>query len=510
MLKLKGGKRKVLKMAQKQYIKHLYENEEKSLREIARIMDVSFQTVKKYAYETNWNEEHRPNVEAGRYPLLGPYIATIDQWLEDDRRAPRKQRHTATRIHARLVEECGFEGQYSCVKKYVRKKRYLMRQEEGGFLPLSQPMGNAQVDFGKMAYMDGRGKQRDGYALTVSFPYSNHALTQVFPSQNQECLLEGMKRIFAHIGGVPVRLRADNMVTAVAQILQEGERELTEGFTRFMLHYRFQAEFCNPASGNEKGNVENKVGYSRRNFFVPIPAIEDFGAYNAELFERCEKDAEREHYKRHVPIRELWEEEKQKLLYLPEYEYEVYRYEAVRVNKYGCAVIETNSYGLSPGLAGRTAQARIYFDRVDLYYEHALLKSYPRCYGRDTEVLDWTQYLGTLCRKPGAVEHTRFFSQLPKLWQAHLLAAKGKERKSALMLLRDIVEDGNGSLCDDTLALAQECGRTDPDSLRQCYYMIARREYRPQPLTLTVSTPELHYDPNLSAYDNLTGGDGHV
>jgi transposase len=510
MLKSKGGNRKVLKMAQKQYIKHLYENGEKSLREISRIMDLSFQTVKKYAYEENWNQAHLPNVEPSNHPLLGPYIETIDKWLEEDRRAPRKQRHTASRIHARLQEECGYPGKYSGVKKYVRKKQYLMRQQEAGFLPLAQPMGNAQVDFGKMVYHDSLGREKDGYALTISFPYSNHALTQVFPSQNQECLLEGMKRIFERIGGVPVKLKADNMTTAVAQVLEGKERILSDGFARFMLHYRFQAEFCNPASGNEKGNVENKVGYSRRNFFVPVPVIEDFDAYNLELFERCEKDAEREHYKKHVLICELWEEEKQKLLYLPEYEYEVYRYETARLNKYGCAVIETNSYGLSPELAGQTVQAKIYFDRVELFYDHTLLKVYPRCYERDTEVLDWTQYVGTLCKKPHAVEHTRFFHQLPKLWQEHLLATGGKERKSALMLLSEIVRDGNAALCDDTLALAVECGRTDTDSLRQCYYMIAKREYRPQPLTLTAAAPALNYNPNLTAYDGLTGGARNV
>ena len=493
-------------MAQKQYIKHLYEEEGKSLREISRIMDLSFQTVRKYAYEDNWNQDHLPNVEPSHHPLLGPYIEVIDRWLEEDRRAPRKQRHTASRIHARLRDEYGFSGKYSCVKKYVRKKRYLMSQQDAGYLPLAQPMGNAQVDFGKFVYTDGQDRENDGYALTISFPYSNHALTQVFPSQNQECLLEGMKRIFNRIGGVPVKLKADNMTTAVAQVLKGTERILSDGFARFMLHYRFQAEFCNPASGNEKGNVENKVGYSRRNFFVPIPVIEDFDIYNAELFERCEKDADREHYKKHVPIRELWEEEKQKLLYLPEYEYEVFRYESARLNKYGCAVIETNSYGLSPELSGQTVQAKIRFDRVEFFYDHTPLKVYPRCYGRDTEVLDWTQYVGTLCKKPHAVEHTRFFHQLPKLWQAHLLSTQGKERKGALLLLSEIVRDGNAKLCDDTLVMAGECGRTDADSLRQCYYMIAKREYRPQPLRLASSVPLLNYDPSLTAYDGLTGG----
>lgn len=110
----------------------------------------------------------------------------------------------------------------------------------------------------------------------MSFPYSDKAYAQVFPSQNQECLLIGMRRIFEYIGGVPARIRFDNMSTAVAQVLEGTERKLTDGFTRFMLHYRFQADFCNPASGNEKGNVENKVGYIRRNALVPIPTIISF------------------------------------------------------------------------------------------------------------------------------------------------------------------------------------------------------------------------------------------
>jgi len=180
--------------------------------------------------------------------------------------------------------------------------------------------------------------------------------------------------------------------------------------------------------------------------------------------------------------------------------------ESVRLNKYGYATIETNNYGLSPELAGQTAQAKIFFDRIELFYEHTLLKVYARSYGRCKEILDWTQYLGTLCKKPGAVEHTRFFNQLPKLWREHLKNTRGKERKSALLLLREIVEDGNAGLCDEAITLAGECGRTDSDSLRQCYYMISKKEYHPQPLILSSDTPTLNYIPQLSAYDSLTGG----
>ena len=377
-------------------------------------------------------------------------------------------------------------------------------------MQLAQPCGHGQVDFGESLYYDAQGKERKGYALTVSFPQSNKGYTQFFPSQNQECLLEGLKRVFERIGGVPLRLRFDNLSTAVAKVLEGGERELTEGFRRFMLHYRFRADFCNPASGNEKGNVENKVGYSRRNAFVPVPTVTSFEAFNEWLWDWCEKDSQRLHYKYKIPIQELWEADRESLLKLPEYPFPVFRYEALSVNKYGFAVIDTNKYGLAPTLAGKTVQAKIFFDHVEFYYDHHPVGRYRRSYGRDEELYDWTQYVGTLLKKPGAVEHTRFFKQLPQQWQELLAQSRGQERKGALRLLDEIVRDGNAPLCEDALSMAAENGRTDPDSIRQCYYMIAKKEFRPKPLELRASTPKLRYDPNLTAYDGLTGGASHA
>ena len=94
------------------------------------------------------------------------------------------------------------------------------------------------------------------------------------------------------------------------------------------------------------------------------------------------------------------------------------------------------------------------------------------------------------------------------MWKEHLAKTFGQERKSALQLLEEIVSDGNTALCNDTIQLALENGRTDTDSLRQCYYMISRREYRPVPLKLDAA-PVMVYDPNLSVYDSLTGGEEH-
>jgi len=516
-------------MAEINYIKHLYEIEGKSLRAIARETGIDFRTVQKYVRMDNFNVERLPKAKAENHPILGPYIATINEWLEQDVKEPRNQRHTIQQIHKRLQRELGFKGSYSCVKRYVNKKKFLMKSKQDGFLPLAQPIAHAQIDFGKFKYYDEFGIGQKGYYLVITFPYSNTGWIQVFPSENQECLLEGMKRIFAHIGGVPVKIKADNMSTAVAQILSSkgdspksfgsvsGSKEhittqnskgriLTDGFIRFKLHYRFEAEFCNPGSAHEKGNVENKVGYTRRNMLVPVPTIDDFEAFNEELLIRCDNDHNRIHYRHGVLISELWQEEKKHLLTLPPHEYHVFRYETLRVNKYGFVTIDTNKYGLSPAFSRKTVQAKIYHNKVELYHDHALLKTFARSYGKNKEVMDWKQYIPTLIHKPGAIEHTRFYNQIPKLWQEHLRQTQGKERKTALMVLNEIIGDGNEEFCDEVLSFARECGRTDADSIRQCYYIVCKMENHPKPVVLDLDIPTINYQPSLLVYDGLMGG----
>jgi transposase len=499
----------VITMAQAQYIKHLWENEEKSLREIAKITDLNFRTVQKYAKRDDWTED-TPPVSEPKYPVLQDYLPIIDEWLEGDLKEPRKQRHTAQRIYNRLVKEHGFQGSYSSVRRYVQKKKAKLRQKLAGYLPLLHPPCHAQIDFGEFKYLDAHGVAGTANHLTISFPYSNVGFTQVFKGQNQECLLEGMKRIFNYIGGVPIRIKADNMTTAVVKVLKDGERELSEGFARFKLHYRFEADFCNPSSGNEKGNVENKVGYSRRNFFVPVPVIEDFDAFNEQLWKLCEEDMNRPHYIMQTSQRELWEEECKNLLTLPPNEYKVFRYEAVNINNYGFVSVDKNKYGISPELCRKTAYVKIFHDKIEIYYEHDLLKTYGRSYGVNEEITDWRQYVGLLCKKPGAVEHTRFFDQLPKLWREHLKDTQGKERKTALMLLYEIVQDGNAEMSDILLQLAKTYGRSDAESIRQCYYNLTNERKTPEPITFSISTPVLGYNPSLTPYDGLMGKGGVV
>jgi len=495
----------VLNMTHIEYIKDLYEKEGLSLREIARMTKRDFRTVQKYAYRENWNPPVDVKMEAEDYPVLGAHIETINKWLEQDKSEPRKQRHTIQRIYDRLRKEHSYTGSYSTVKRYVARKKAKDKKISEGYLPIAQPPGHAQVDFGQFKYYNGLENACTGYELVVTFPYSNAGWMQVFPSENQECLLTGLVRIFNHIGGACTLARLDNMSTAVVEILKGGERVLCDGFIRFKLHYRFGTVFCNPAKGNEKGNVENKVGYVRRNMLVPVPVIADFNGFNRELLKSCDENHARDHYRHGKTINELWEEEKQHLLKLPEYEYSVFRYESLTVNKNGFILIDTVRYGLSPEMAGTIVQAKIYFDTIEVYHDRCLLKGFDRSYEKNGEVSDWREYLGALTKKPGAVPHTRFFGQMPKLWQQYLAESDNRQRKSALLLLMEIVEDGNENLCDEALELARDNGRTDTDSIRQCYYMIAKTEYHPSPLIFSSEPPLADYTPDLAVYDRLFG-----
>jgi hypothetical protein len=151
-------------------------------------------------------------------------------------------------------------------------------------------------------------------------------------------------------------------------------------------------------------------------------------------------------------------------------------------------------------------QVKIFLDKIEVYYDHCLIKILQRSYEKNGEHLDWKDYLPSLVKKPGATEHTRFFNQMPKLWQEYLRSVTGKERKTALLLLSEIVQDGNEVLCDDAIELASEFGVLNNDSIRQCYLFISKPEEHPQPLMLETNPPLLNYSPDLNVYDDLTGG----
>lgn len=220
----------------------------------------------------------------------------------------RKQRHTARRVYARPVEEEGFEGSYSSVQRYVKRWREEHRSDGDGYLELDWSAGVMQVDFGEAVATIGGGDVKV-HCLVATFPHSNMRYVAAMPGENAECVCEGLAQIFDHIGMVPRVLVLDN-ATGAGHRVAWNKVTVVRVFAMFCDHYRLETRFCNPYSGNEKGSVENAVGFLRRNLMVPKPNAESHRQLTRHLLSRCDAIADVDHYRSGRPVRELFDEDR--------------------------------------------------------------------------------------------------------------------------------------------------------------------------------------------------------
>lgn len=266
------------------------------------------------------------------------------------------------------------------VQYYVaQKKKELFQSQQKAYLPLQHPPEEAQADFGHFSYKNNVGEMIDALKLTMSFPCSNNTYCQIFGSENQECLLQGIKNIFEHIGRIPYRIVFDNLSAAVAHMDTDHNRIRTDKFKRFAVHYGFEPFFCNGAAWWEKCYVENKVGYELRNMFVPVPTILDFNQFNKGLFEICEKDAKRNHYVKNVPMKQLFEDDRNAMLPLNKTSFEVYAFESRIADKYAKVSYGNNLYSSSSKYARDTVYIKATSDNVFILNQsYELISEHPR------------------------------------------------------------------------------------------------------------------------------------
>lgn len=487
----------------------MYEIEGISMREIQRRTGYHMDTIKKYVEMDDFNQlkKKRKNKES----KLDPLKPIIDQWLEDDLELPRKYHHTAKRIFERLQEEYPEElnVKQRTVQYYVsQKKKELRSNNSKAYLPLTHPAGEAQVDFGEILYLDGAGERKKGKKLTVAFPQSNGAYFQVFKGENQECLLQGLKNIMEHMLKTPTRMVFDNLSTAVAHIGKGKKRTLTGGFERFMVHYGFEAVFCNPSSGWEKGVVENKVGYERRNMFVPIPTIENFDAFNQELFEIAEQDMNRIHYKKEVLISELFKNDLNAMKKINTVEYNVNKIVSAKSDKYGKVSFDTNLYSTSPKFASKRVKLEVTYNQViPMDDEYNVIITHERIYDENKESMNWLPYIELISKRPNALKYTGFYEDLPKNWKSYLDELPKEEKRNALLTLKKIIENGAMEDAIESLDQALDNGVKDVDSILASYYNLTQQVEKPAPLKLSdlrIQTPSFTID--TSNYDVLLKG----
>ena len=506
--KIQEAIRKVLDLKRQSYLQALSQYEGRSLREIAQDTGHHFNTVKKYVDKEDWNAEYKPRKE--RVSLLEPLKPTIDERIREDLKRGRKYRRTGTKIYNDLHKHKALGkllvvGKQTVINYVSRRKKELCKKTYQTAMFGLHSMCDAQVDFGEVLIVVNNGIEEKWHELVVSFPWSNAGFMQICRYETKECLIEALQRVFEYIGGVPLRILFDNMSSAVVHIEEHGKRKLTEMFMRFTMHHRFKAEFCNPDSPHEKGNVENKVGYLRRNLLLPPPKIENLEEFNRNLLDECMEDLQREHYVKKEQIGELFAAEQEALIPLPRERFRVFALEKVKTDKYSFIHFDNHTYSTSPEyfecemwLEIGTSELRVLNEKYEQVVVH------KRKYGHGIEpVIDFENYIGALSRKPRAFLNSPYFLTLPDAVQTHLKNCPYGDLKQMLLTLVPIIRDGK--IGDAAVVLELSTIRNTDD------FAIAYRALTEGPTTLpAVTTPltpiQQPYLPKLDSYSALIGG----
>ena len=444
-----------------------------------------------------------------RTSILEPLLPVVHQILRDDKKAPRKQRHTAVRIYRRLRDEHGYGGGLTVVKDAVRAWR---GRNAEVFVPLAHRPGEAQADFGEAEVtLDGRPAKVAVFVMTL--PYSDALFCCAFPRECTEAFLEGHVRAFAFFGGVPRRISYDNLKIAVAKIVGSRQRKVTGEFHRLASHHLFEAHFCLVRRPNEKGHVETLVGYARRNFLVPVPCPRDGpGGLNARLEADCRADLARRLRGKPATKAELLAEERAALLPLPAEAFTAARVEQPHADSLSLVRFDTNDYSVPTEFAHGRVTVIGTVDAVRIAVGDRVVAVHRRSWGREGVFYDPVHYLALLERKPGALDFAAplegwelpvCFGVLRRRLEAEL---GGPGTRQYIKVLRLLERAGPGEL-RRAVQRALELGVADADAVR---LILEHRRERPAGLFCLDGRPHLKLVtvpmPDLAAYAGLTAG----
>jgi transposase len=450
-------------------------------------------------------------------PRVGPVAGFIDEILEADRRAPRKQRHTAHRIYVRLRQERpGQPIAEPTVRRYVRERKaalgLLVRET---FVPQSYPWGReAQVDwYEAVADLDDERVKLQVFSMRSMA--SGAAFHRAYRHATQQAFLEAHELAFRYFGGVFRRVRYDNLAAAVKRVLRGSRREETARFVAFRSHWRFASEFCTPAEGHEKGGVESEVGRFRRNHWVPVPRAHDLEDLNRQLLAACQADETRRVDGREPPVGAAMLIERGHLLPLAEDGFDLVEVSFPVVNRLSCVTVKTNAYSV-PVKAGTAVQVKLAAATVEIWHAGQRVARHERCYGRRQEILDLEHYLDVLERKPGALAGSKPLAQwrqlgrwpasYDRLWQAlierHGRPAGTKQMIGLLQLGRTHGQPPLRAAIEAALAL----GCTDGAAVRHLLEARHHARVRPEALAVDQLAALAQFErplPTVGEYDQL-------
>jgi len=490
------------------------------IREIARRTGLSRNTIKKYLragiVEPQFQSLDRPS-------KLDPFAEKLTGWLVTEQRKSRKERRTAKQMHADLVQ-LGFDGSYERVASFVRewkgeRQRATHTTGRGTFVPLVFQPGEAfQFDWSEDWASVG-GERIKLQVAHIKLSHSRAFLVRAYLLQTHEMLFDAHWHGFRVFEGVPSRGIYDNMKTAVDRIGVGKKRDVNARFLSMTSHYVFEPEFCNPAAGWEKGQVEKNVRDARHRLWQVMPAFPDLEALNHWLEERCKVLwAETAHGTLPGSIADIWEAEKAALMQLPT-AFDGFVELSKRVSPTCLITFDRNRYSVPASFANRPASLCIYPERLVIVAEGHVVCMHERVIDRSHQpgrvIYDWRHYLAVVQRKPGALRNGAPFVEMPDAFrklQAQMLRKPGGDREMVDILSLVLHHDEQAVLCAVEMAL--DAGvPTKTHVLNLLHRLldgtpIGQPDVTPPAALTLLNEPEA----NVARYDGLrsTGGTHHA
>ena len=418
-------------------VRRLHFRDGLSISEIERRVGLTRKTIRKWLKASEGVEPRYRRRTVGT--KMAPFAERLVKMLEADARRPVRERRTALRLFAVLRSE-GFDGDYSRVTEFIRR----WRREAGGavvraYVPLRFEPGEAhQFDWSEEHLVIG-GVWRKILAAHLKLCHSRAFVLQAYPTQGHEMLFDAHAKAFAALGGIARRGIYDNMRTAVDRVKKGKARVVNTRFAAMASHYLFDPDFCNVASGWEKGVVEKNVQDSRRRIWQDATQVR-FGSFtelNLWLLARCRQLwQEVKHPEFDLTLAEMLEEERPHLMpaIVP---FDGYVETVGKVSSTALVSFERSRYSAPCELVGQVVGIRVYPERIDLVAHEAIVASHVRSFGRNDTRYDWQHYLPLIERKPGALRNGAPFADMPKPLQtlrSWLLKREGGDRIMAKVL----------------------------------------------------------------------------
>lgn len=497
----------MLKVSQYDYIRTAYRIYGKSIKQISRETGHSRNTIRRALNGEYSNYKVR---QQQPYPVLGPYLTIIDKWLKEDKDRPPKQRHTATRISQRLKKEHGYTGGFSTVCRYVREAKLRIGiGQQRAFIPLEiDNTGEAEVDWGT-AHVILDGVQTKIKFFCMRSKYSGKHFVRLYPCERQQVFFDAHVKAFSYFGGVFPVLIYDNLTTAVHKVLKGKKRIEQEGFSKFHAYYNFEPRFCNVAAGHEKGGVEGIVGFSRRNYMVPVPEAQSLEELNETILTECLAYGNHRIKNRPDKVDELFAQEKGKLISLPPEEFSNIVISDGKSDKYSTVIVDKNRYSVPTEYAQLKLKVLLFAEKVEIYWDNKLIAAHGRLYNNNQWCLNPHHYLDLIQRRPQAFESARPIKQWRTQWPESLerLLERFCEKQGQTTGVKDFISvlmlyrDHSKAAVKDAVEKALKANLSTSDGVKSLLFYPKTDEIEREPLVQWDRLPA----PDMAVYGELGG-----